>query len=262
MKECNNANHILVGASYFKDGLKMLWRQELRKYILVPLVVNIFLFVTLTALLINFITSLTFNDTILPEWLRWLSPLVTWGYWILWTIISILALVVYAYSFNLITNIIAAPFYGMLAEQAEILLTGKPLPQEPLNAMIPRVMSREIRKLLYFLIRGLFITLVVILLGTIPLLNIVALLIGGSWAAWTMSIQYVDYPADNHQLKFRELRGRLGKKFYSSMGFGGIVMGCSVIPILNLIAMPAAVIGGTIFWLNELRECEKIYIEE
>lgn len=68
-----------------------------------------------------------------------------------------------------------------------------------------------------------------------------------------MSIQYVDYSADNHQTEFVTLRKMLRKRRYSSVGFGGTVMLCSMVPVLNIIAMPAAVIGGTLFWVNEIK---------
>lgn len=39
----------------------------------------------------------------------------------------------------------------------------------------------------------------------------------------------------------------------SSLGFGVIVYLMIAIPILNLIVMPAAVAGGTVFWVEKLR---------
>lgn len=69
-----------------------------------------------------------------------------------------------------------------------------------------------------------------------------------------MTIQYSDYAADNNQIHFRYLRKKLRKRIYSSIGFGGTVMGCSMIPFINIVAMPVAVIGGTLFWINELKD--------
>jgi len=72
-----------------------------------------------------------------------------------------------------------------------------------------------------------------------------------------MSIQYADYAADNHRLPFEKMRDALGLKLRSSLGFGGLIVGCSVVPVVNLFAMPAAVTGGTLFWLNELEDCSR-----
>ena len=51
--------------------------------------------------------------------------------------------------------------------------------------------------------------------------------------------QYIDYPADNH------------KKRWQSLGFGGIVYLVLLIPVVNLLMMPAAVAGATLFWVRE-----------
>lgn len=241
-------NNIALGASYFLDGIKLLWRKELRPYILVPLVINMLLFVVLTVLAVQYFGELLiWSQGFLPEWLEWLA-------WIAWFVLGAVALLIYGYSFNVITNLIAAPFYGLLAEKAEELLCGEALPDESLARMIPRVTWREIIKLTYFVLRGIFIILLIILVSFIPVINVLAPLIGLLWSAWSMSIQYADYAADNHQTGFEDLRFRLRNRIYSTVGFGGMVMGCSIIPVVNVFAMPAAVTGGTLFWLNELKQ--------
>ncbi len=187
-----------------------------------------------------------------------LKPLI----WLVWVVLGSLALIIYGYSFNIITNFIAAPFYGVLAERAELLICGIQPPEETLWEMVIRVFLRELRKIVYFLSRGILVTLVVILIGTIPIIQFLAPLIGLAWAAWVMTIQYVDYPADNHMLAFRELRGKLWKKCFSSFGFGAAVMGTTIIPVINIFVMPAAVVGGTLFWVHELKLCDQVKSEE
>jgi CysZ protein len=36
------------------------------------------------------------------------------------------------------------------------------------------------------------------------------------------------------------------------MGFGGTATLCSFVPILNLLVMPAAVAGATLYWVKEI----------
>lgn len=241
-----------MGVHYMVEGIRLLWHPRLRKYILVPLLVNCILFVALTSLILGYYWALVDGSaSLIPDWLSpWLAPLK----WIAWFIVGTLFLIVYGYSFNLITNFIAAPFYGFLASETEKLITGKSPPDESLGKMLARVFSREISKLLYFFGRGLLVILLMILVSLIPLLNFAAPIIGLIWAAWSMSIQYADYAADNHQVPFPAMRDCLWLRKRSSLGFGGCIMACSVIPIVNIFAMPAAVTGGTLFWLNEIRE--------
>lgn len=56
----------------------------------------------------------------IPHWLQWLS-------YLLWPLVVISVLLVFGYLFSTITNLIAAPFCGLLAEQLEGHLIGKSL---------------------------------------------------------------------------------------------------------------------------------------
>lgn len=247
-------NNLLSGASYFFRGLNLLWRPELRKYILIPLLVNIALFVGLTSLFIGYFNILTDFDINFPEWLAWLEFLEKTLKWVAWLLLLVILIIGYGYSFNIITNIIAAPFYGMLAQRTEELLTGIRPPDEPIHTMVIRTAGRELHKLAYFIVYGVFVFLLMLLLSTLFVMAFLVPLIGLFWGAWSMAIQYADYPADNHRTEFRRLRKCLGKKSYSSIGFGFTVMGCSMVPLVNLFAMPAAVTGGTLFWVEELKQ--------
>lgn len=252
--EIRSGNNIATGVGYFIDGVRLLLHPKLRIYLLIPIIVNCILFFLLTSFFLTYLYGVVGSGfSWIPDWLApWLAPLK----WIAWLIFGAIFLMIYAYSFNMITNVLAAPFYGLLAENTEKILTGQDLEAEPLSAMIPRVTFREIQKLTYFLFRGILIILLILMVSLIPVIQILAPLIGLAWGAWSMAIQYADYPADNHQLEFRKLRLCLWQRMYSSLGFGGAIMSCSIIPFVNIFAMPAAVAGGTVYWVNELKACE------
>lgn len=231
---------------------RLIWDPRLRLYMLVPLLINCVLFVVLTSALLSYFWSLYDSGTsLIPEWMR---PWVQVFAWLAWLVIGALALIIYGYSFNVITNLIAAPFYGMLSEATQKLVSQSAPPPESLWRMLPRVFSRELSKLVYFLGRGLLVILLMLLISLIPGIQIAAPLVGLAWSSWSMAIQYADYPADNHQLPFYQMRNRLWSRSQSSLGFGSAIMLCSVIPIVNIFAMPIAVVGGTLFWLEELAD--------
>ncbi|MCW8194398.1 sulfate transporter CysZ [Proteobacteria bacterium 005FR1] len=228
------------GASYLAEGLRLLTHPRLRLFVLVPVLVNAVLFVILTTALVQqFTAMLDWFMEWLPNWLDFLA-------WVLGVLVALFVVLVYGYSFSMITNVIAAPFYGFLAEKAEELTTGQALDGESLVQMIPRTVLRELRKLWYFIWRSLFF----LILSLVPLIGPV---IAAIWGAWSMSIQYSDYAADNHQTAFTRLRQLLGMRLYSALGFGAVVMLGMMVPVLNIFIMPAAVIGGTMFWLKEMR---------
>lgn len=228
----------------------MLRHPQLRVYIIVPIIVNFLLFIVLTGGLLTYYSNiLDSGASFVPEKIQpWLAPLK----WIAWIIFVPLLLIIYGYTFNVITNVIAAPFYGKLAEATERLHTGQALAPETLSQMILRVFPRELTKLSYFLLRGLLVILLMLLIGVTPVVQILAPLIGLAWGAWSMSIQYADYAADNHKVPFSTMRNALWSRIRTSTGFGAAIMACSVIPVINIFCIPAAVIGGTLYWLNEL----------
>jgi len=159
------------------------------------------------------------------------------------------SLVAIFYGFSILANLIAAPFNGLLAEAVECHLAGTSLQgdwRQLLRGIIPGIMS-ELRKLLYFVLRA--VPLLLLLL--VPLVNVAASVLWVLFSAWMMTVQYMDYPMANHHLFFREQRARLRKRPLLAWSFGGLVMLCTLIPVLNFIVMPAAVAGATAIWVRE-----------
>jgi CysZ protein len=157
------------------------------------------------------------------------------------------------YTSTLAVLLLTSPFHSLLAEKVEESVTGESPPAiEGLGASlfeVPRAFFREIRKLLYYLPMA----LAVLILTIIPGLNALAPLAWFLLGAWMMSLQFLDYPMDNHHLPFREVPEACAARRLSTIGFGGTIALLSGIPLLNLIMIPAAVIGATLLWCEELR---------
>lgn len=232
---------------YFMEGARMISQPGFRRFIIIPLLINLVIFVAATfALIYSFQHFFEQLLAWLPSWLAWLN-------WILWPLIGFIFLIIYGYSFNLITNLIAAPFFSLLAEKVETELTGVKPPDESLSQLIPRTLARELSKLWYFMSRGLLVLLVFLALFFIPGVNLLGACLGVLWSCWCMSVQYADFPADNHQLGFSELRSRLKQQSLTTYSFGGIVLLGCMIPLVNIVIGPIAVAAATIFWVREMR---------
>ncbi|BCD84661.1 hypothetical protein PSm6_10680 [Pseudomonas solani] len=113
--------------------------------------------------------------------------------------------------------------------------------------MVPRTVGRELRKLGYFLPRAIGL----LILSFIPGVNLVATPLWFLFGVWMMAVQYIDYPADNHKLGWNEMLAWLREKRWQSLGFGGSVYLALLIPFVNIVMMPAAVAGATLFWVRE-----------
>ena len=181
----------------------------------------------------------------LPEWLSFLS-------WILWPLAVILILAIAMYSFSTVANIIASPFNGLLAEKVEEKLTGKEVTGRETFASalasFPRSIWREVQKLSYYLI----FALIVLVLSFIPLISPFSGVLWFLLGAWMLSLEYCDYAMDNRGLSFKESKRRIKARRGSTLPFGMMVMAGTMVPIVNLIIMPAAVCGGTILWVEKL----------
>ncbi|TWI54885.1 CysZ protein [Pseudomonas duriflava] len=235
----------LSGPLYFGEGLKLILRPGLRRFVLLPLLINLTLFIaTIAFALRKFEGWVNHLMPVLPHWLSFLE-------YLLWPLFVLLVLVMVYFTFTLVANIIAAPFNGFLSEKVEVVVRGTddfpPFSVGELVAMIPRTMAREFRKLRYYLPRALGL----LVLSFIPGLNLIAAPLWLLFGVWMMAVQYLDYPADNHKLGFIEMLEWLRRKRLRSLGFGGITYLALLVPLLNVVFMPAAVAGATLFWIRE-----------
>lgn len=239
-----------TGAGYFWQGMKLLRQPGIRAFVIIPVLINLLLFAALTALLtIQFDALLNWLTAQLGSWLEWLR-------WLLWLVAGIFWLVFYGYGFTLISTLIASPFYGLLAERVELHLTGRPA-SEPLTlkgllALAQRTLVREVRKLLYFLPRFLSVLLLSLILSFIPGLGLLAPVLYFVWGAWSLALQHADYAADNNGVTFAALRDSCARRRGASLSFGALAMLSASVPLLNLLAVPAAVAGATALWVERL----------
>jgi CysZ protein len=179
--------------------------------------------------------------------LDWLGAIIRF---LLWLIFGVGALVAVFYTFTAIANLLASPFNGLLAEQVERIQTGR-APDSGMSiwkevAIAP---AQEIRKLLYFLIWA--IPLLVLFL--IPVINVAAPFVWAAFSAWMLTLQYVDYPLGNRGMRFADQRALMRGNRQLSLGFGAVVLVLTMIPVVNFVAMPAAVVGATFLSLDYLR---------
>ena len=246
--------NIAQGASYLSRGARLLTHRSLRLFVIIPLLVNIVIFGSLITLGFSYLSGLM--DSLLgaiPDWLDFIK-------WILWPLIVITVSLITGYLFTAVALIIASPFNSLLAEKAEELITGKEVASlEGIRAAlmeIPRAIVREILKLLYYVPMAVFVFILSIAVNFL-LPGIGTLVSPVLWfllGAWMMSIQFVDYPMDNHQLSFADVKEAVRARRLSSMGFGGGVALCTGIPIVNFFVVPAAVVGATLLWCEELNQ--------
>lgn len=235
----------MTGIDCVFEGLRLIRQPGLRRYVIIPVLINV---VIVTAILVYaFFMFEAWVDAVvgqLPDWASFLS-------WLIWPIAVLAAIIFLMYGFTIVANLIAAPFNAVLSTRVEQQLVGQldDIPEIAWWKVIPRAIGRELGKIFYFLPRlvGLLI------LTLIPVVNIVAPILLLLFSAWMMAVEYTDYAADNNEVGFRDLRRRLAGMRIQSLLFGIFAYLLMAIPVLNLVLMPAAVAGGTVYWAKNLR---------
>ena len=239
--------NIFTGAGYFTTGLSLIWKPGIRAFTLWPILITLVVFIILASVGISYFELVM--ERFLPAGDSWWAAGLRY---LLWPILAISFLLIWYFTFTVIANLIGAPFNGFLAERVEAHLKGDAY--EPFNSgnfikeIVPALLN-ELGKISYFLLWA----IPLLILFIIPVLNLAAPFLWAFFMTWMLTLEYVDYPMDNHGLKFKEVRRRVRSRRLTGVGFGGLATLCSFVPFLNLLVMPAAVAGATQYWVKELQ---------
>lgn len=217
------------------SGFGLLFRPGIKRFVIIPFIINIILFTLATKLLTDQLD--VWVAKLLPGWLSWLE-------WLIWPLFAIAMFLIVFYTFTVIANLIAAPFNSVLSARIEALLTGKK--PEDINSdkfikLMYRTTKSELQKILYAI--KWFIPLLII--TVIPVINVAAPFLWILFAAWFFALEYSDYPLANRGCFFDEVKVFNRKNRMRTLGLGTGVFLMTSIPVLNFFAMPIAVAGAT-----------------
>jgi len=234
----------VTGAGYFFKGLSLLNKPGVRRFVIMPLLINILIFAGLIWLSADrFGGFIDWMTPSLPDWLLWLT-------WLLWLVFGLMAFIVLFFGFSILANLVGAPFNSYLAGAVEKYLTGQALPEtgKSLWQDVVDALLGELKKILYYLLWA--IPLVII--NFIPGINLLAPVLWAVFGAWMLSLEYTDYPLGNYGLTFPAIRRKISEHRMLSLGFGGAVMLATLIPLFNFLVMPVAVAGATALRVEQI----------
>lgn len=215
------------------QALQLLLRPELRKFIVLPILVNIVIYSLALGLGYYYVSGWVTH--FIPDSLAWLS-------WILWPILFISFVVLMFFSFTLLANILLAPFYGVISERTEALISGEAVMVH--NIPLLQSWGSECKRLWYLL----KINLPLLLLSLIPGINLIVALLWMLVGSWSMALEYMAYPMDNAGILFVQQKQQLQSARLTVLMFGGIVLLGLMLPILNFLMPVLAVICATVYW--------------
>lgn len=224
-------NSPLLAFNCFVRAFKLLPHPELRNYLLIPLLINIVLYSC--ALVLGYFTVSSLIQQLIPDWLSWLS-------WILWPLFFLSFLVIGFFTFTLLANLIAAPYYSQLSARTWQLIANCPVDsvEQPWN----QVFLGELKRIGYLLTRLLPLGL----LSLIPVINVAAPLLWAVFAAWGMAMEFMAYPLEHRGMAFPEQKRFLQQSPLTGLTFGALTSLGLALPGINFLIGQTAVIAATL----------------
>ena len=226
-------------AARFLAAHRALW-----SLVAIPALINIALFAVAAGV------AVTYADTVVA--LLWATP-AEGGVWaglllILWYVFYTAVIVfglMAAYAVTLLlSGIVASPFNDALSARAERLLTGHEAPSSGGSAFqeaVQSVVSSATIVLLYVALMG-----PVLLLNLLPGVgSLAATLLGLSLGAFFLSLEFTDIALARRGYSLRQKLRLLRAHPGLAGGFGLSTSLLLWIPLLNVLCVPIAVVGGT-----------------
>lgn len=231
------------GYRYGISGLRRLFAPGVRLFVIGPILLNALVFSAGTVWLVGSLgQAQSAIEARLPDWLDWLA-------WIIWPFALVALLIVVWTTFTVLANLIGSPFNGLLAEKMQrSLRPGTDFPALSIWREAVRAPVAELHKLLYFAL----LAIPVLLLTFVPVVNVLTPVAWVVFGSWLFAVEYCEYPLSNTGMRLDEIRRLLRSRRGLALGFGAGVMTMTLIPGLNLVAMPSAVIGASRLWADRL----------
>jgi CysZ protein len=233
----------LIGLGYVMRGLRLIGQPGLRRYVILPLTINVVVFATAIYWLVRMLD--TIMQRYIPQWLSWLE-------WLLWPLLAVGFAVAVFYTFTLIANLLAAPFTGLLAERVEQRLGGRPPSAEASLWGNLRSALLAVRVQGAALLYMLAWSIPLILLGFVPGIGLLLAPLWMVFSAWMLALGYLATPTGNHDFDFRRNRALVADHRALALGLGTGITALTVIPVLNFLALPAGTAAAAALWTEKL----------
>nr|WP_320050564.1 sulfate transporter CysZ [uncultured Desulfuromonas sp.] len=238
-----------TGVRRFSTGFFSLWHAfrflganpSLFKYVAIPFAINLLVFSATLYWGVDL-----FNGMIG----HYVGTQEAWYWQILAVFVKVIAglltAVIVFFTFTVVGNLIAAPFNDVLSEKTELILTGNRL-DEPFSlklfmADMWRVLGDELRKMSIFVALMIFL----LLFNMIPALGPpVYAVFSVALTLFFLVVEYTGYVFSRKHLGFSDQRRFIKNNFMASVGFGLAVMCMLMIPFVQFVTIPIAVIAAT-----------------
>ena len=216
-------------------------------YVLIPIVVNMVIGGTLYTWLVSAgFDRIDLWVMQLPQWAAFLEYILR----VLLAIILLIATGLLLLQFGVI---LGSPLYGKLSEELEVIRTGHKPEDVPGIGSIVRDLWRAILFELKKLVLILLIGVPLFIIGFFPGAGTAIATVGSIGLGTTIvCLDFFDAALERRRLKFRSKLNLIRRSLPASGTFGLVCLGLVSIPLLNLVAIPICVAGGTLFFCDRI----------
>ncbi|MBI2567236.1 MAG: EI24 domain-containing protein [Candidatus Schekmanbacteria bacterium] len=175
--------------------------------------------------------------------LVWLAKVLAWVVWFAAVVLSVTLAVVLV-----VGNIVIGPFHAALAAETERIHRGAVAGGQVRGFFyeMRRTIVEELKKSLFFLsLAALFA-----LAGLIPGVGLLAIPLGQLFAVFFLGLAFTDFAMERRGMLFRHKRQFFYANPLSMLGFGLAILLVMAVPLLNILAAPMLVVGGTLLFLD------------
>jgi len=236
-----------AGFAALLEGLGVIFEPGMRRYTVLPFLLSVVAFAVLLVVSIHYLGGLVgLVDRHLPGWLAWTA-------WLIWIGLGALFVFGFYWSFTFVVSLVGLPFFMALANAVERRQTGR-LPETRHNMVYLMVAGfwRQFPRLWYLLLWGAATLLVSFVLGLIPLVNAAVAVLWFLYGAWSLSVMMSDFPLGARSLPGKEQHSLIRRNRGGVFGFGVACSAMALVPVLNLLLLPAATAGVTLMWADIL----------
>lgn len=164
----------------------------------------------------------------------------------LYGLIVVAALAVAYATTLLVSGIFASPFNDALSARAEALLEPAPTTHESADRLFWREALDALRSSAVILVLYLVVMGLVLLLNVLPVVgSVAATLVGTGVSAFFLALEFTDATLARHGYRLRDTLRRLRAHAGLTIGFGLSTSLLLWIPLVNVLCVPIAVVGGT-----------------
>ncbi len=227
-----------TGSTYFFRGLgTLLGGGGLRRWAVLPVVVNFFVFVGIGAL------------TLWTAW-RYASQIAEGGWGTLWGTLAVIltflaVLVIGFFAFGMVATVVAAPFNELISQATERRFAGST------GEVKDRAFAADMLRAAWAATKLFLMEMAVIIPAMVLLLIPVAgQILFALPAAFFLALAYLDYPLDRRKLGLRQKLAFGWRHLPEVMGFGLVTYLAMLVPILNVLMIPVAAVGATRLFLD------------